>query len=121
MQKQPKSNIMAAVHETAEGLYAAGVLPTRTLREFDEICRENETGRAGMSGTLQAHRIETTLTENGTLTLEHLPFQAGETVEVIVLPNVSANSPRRYPLRGTPLQYQEPMEPVAEQDWEALA
>jgi len=38
MKKQPKSENMAAVHETAEGLHAAGVLPTRTLREFDALC-----------------------------------------------------------------------------------
>jgi hypothetical protein len=74
-----------------------------------------------MNASLQAHRIETTLTQNGTLTLEHLPFQAGEAVEVIVLPNSFPSSPHdRYSLRGTPVQYQEPTEPVAEQDWEAL-
>lgn len=38
MQKQPESEIMAAVHETAEGLHAAGVLPARMLREFDALC-----------------------------------------------------------------------------------
>ena len=38
MKKQYKSDIMAAVHETAEGLHAAGVLPARTLREFDALC-----------------------------------------------------------------------------------
>ena len=75
-----------------------------------------------MSGTMQAHRIEVTLTEDGTLTLEHLPFQAGEAVEVIVLPNLAlSSSPGEYPLRGTPLSYREPTEPVAEQDWEASA
>ena len=74
-----------------------------------------------MNTSLQAHRIETTLTQNGTLTLDHLPFQAGETVEVIVLTNASpAPSQDRYSLRGTLVHYQEPMEPVAEQDWEAL-
>lgn len=74
-----------------------------------------------MNTTLQAHRIETTLTQNGTLTLDSLPFQAGETVEVIVLPNVPAIPLKdRYPLRGTPVHYQDPTEPVAEQDWEAL-
>lgn len=74
-----------------------------------------------MNASLQAHRIETTLTENGTLTLDHLPFQAGETVEVIVLPNALMPPPQdRYSLRGTPVQYQEPLEPVAEQDWDAL-
>jgi putative transcriptional regulator len=29
---------MASIHETAEGLNAAGVMDKRTLREFDEMC-----------------------------------------------------------------------------------
>jgi hypothetical protein len=74
-----------------------------------------------MNASLQAHRIETTLTQNGTLTLDHLPFQAGEAVEVIVLPTPPSSPPHdRYSLRGTPVEYQEPTEPMAEQDWEAL-
>ena len=40
-----------------------------------------------MTATLQAHRVETTLTQDGTLTLDHLPFQAGEAVEIIILPH----------------------------------
>ena len=38
MKKQYKSSIMAAIHETAEDLHSAGVMPTRTLREFDALC-----------------------------------------------------------------------------------
>jgi len=38
MKKQYKSSIMAAVHETAEDLHAAGVMPARTLQEFDALC-----------------------------------------------------------------------------------
>ena len=34
---------------------------------------------------MNAHRIETTLKENGTLTLHDLPFEAGVSVDVIVL------------------------------------
>ena len=74
-----------------------------------------------LNTSLQAHRIETTLTENGTLTLAHLPFQAGEAVEVIVLSNALLSHSRNpYSLRGTPVHYREPTEPVAEQDWDAL-
>jgi putative transcriptional regulator len=29
---------MASIHETAEGLHAAGAMDKRTMREFDEIC-----------------------------------------------------------------------------------
>lgn len=71
---------------------------------------------------LQAHRVETTLTQNGTLTLEGLPFRAGDAVEVIVQTNLSpVPSQNRYPLRGTPIHYPNPTDPVAEQDWEALS
>ena len=36
--KQYRSPLMASLHETAEGLHAAGVLDKRTMREFDELC-----------------------------------------------------------------------------------
>ena len=36
--KQYRSPLMASVHETAEGLHAAGVMGKRTMREFDELC-----------------------------------------------------------------------------------
>lgn len=38
MRKQYRSSMMASVHETAEGLHAAGILDKRTMREFDELC-----------------------------------------------------------------------------------
>ena len=72
-----------------------------------------------MNALSQAHRIETTLTQDGTLTLDRLPFQAGEAVEVIVLPHAALAPRDRYPLRGTPLDYQGPTESIAEQEWDA--
>jgi len=38
MGRQYRSRLMASVHETAEGLHAAGVMDKRTMREFDELC-----------------------------------------------------------------------------------
>src|SRR6202451_4762356 len=38
MRKQYRSPLMASVHETVEGLHAAGVMDKRTMREFDELC-----------------------------------------------------------------------------------
>lgn len=38
MNKQYRSNIMAAVHETAEDLHDAGLMDKFTMREFDELC-----------------------------------------------------------------------------------
>jgi len=34
---------------------------------------------------MQAYRIETTLTQDGTLTVSNLPLRAGEAVEIIIL------------------------------------
>ena len=70
---------------------------------------------------MQAHRAETTLSEDGVVTLRDLPFRRGESVEIIVLPFVAhAATGSRYPLRGTPVTLLAPTEPVAEADWEAV-
>ena len=69
---------------------------------------------------MQAYRVNTTIQENGTLMVSHLPLQAGEVVEVIILVQPFIARPQdRYPLRGTPITYIDPTEPVAEADWEA--
>ena len=36
--RKTKSAILEAVHETAKGLHAAGVMDQVTLREFDRMC-----------------------------------------------------------------------------------
>ncbi len=38
MTKQYRSRAMASIHETAEGLHAAGVMDKQTMRKFDEAC-----------------------------------------------------------------------------------
>lgn len=38
MNKQYRSPLMASIHETADGLHAAGVMDKRTMREFDRRC-----------------------------------------------------------------------------------
>ena len=71
---------------------------------------------------MNAHRLETIVDQDGTLTLENLPFKAGDAVEVIVLERASNNghaSSNPYPLRGTPLIYDKPFDTVAEEDWSA--
>ncbi len=71
---------------------------------------------------MNAHKVETVLTEDGTLTLRGLPFHAGDAVEVII------QTPQRqaalktqigtnlYPLRGKVIRYDDPTEPVALED-----
>ncbi|MDQ2926224.1 MAG: DNA-binding transcriptional regulator [Acidobacteriota bacterium] len=36
--RKTKSAILEAVHETAQGLHAAGVMDRVTMREFDRLC-----------------------------------------------------------------------------------
>lgn len=38
MAKQYRSPVMASIHETAEGLHAAGVMDKQTMRKFDDAC-----------------------------------------------------------------------------------
>ncbi|MBI1913337.1 MAG: hypothetical protein HYS12_01050 [Planctomycetes bacterium] len=66
-----------------------------------------------------AHRVEVVLSEDGKLLLDHLPFRAGQAVEVIVLPVVPSTAAGQ-PLRGSVLRYDRPTEPIAEADWDAL-
>ena len=69
---------------------------------------------------MEAHRIETTLIHDGTLVLDHLPFHAGDVVEVIILAQAAAETHHApYTLRGLPVRYDRPDEPTAESDWEA--
>jgi len=72
---------------------------------------------------MKAHRVETKLTQDGTLNLDNLPFHAGESVEVIVLEtSPKTENPNLYPLRGKqPYRYDDPFDPpVPIEDWEVL-
>ncbi|MBA3921837.1 MAG: hypothetical protein H0X31_09130 [Nostocaceae cyanobacterium] len=78
---------------------------------------------------MNAHKIDTVLSEDGTLTLQGLPFHAGDAVEVIVLktqisqPQLAPkpqSDTNLYPLHGTVIRYDDPTEPVALEDWEFL-
>ena len=88
-------------------------------------------GEWGLSGTcsaswngyyesMQAHRAETVLSEDGVLTLRNLPFLRGEPVEVIVLPfsGVGATGGASMPLRGTSVVLKQPTAPVDDAEWE---
>ena len=70
---------------------------------------------------ITAHREDTIITGEGTLTLKNLPFSVGASVEVIVLPRfASAPNPTPYPLRGTVLHYNEPFtSAIPVEDWDA--
>lgn len=67
------------------------------------------------------YRIETRVSSDGSLIIKGLPFEAGDTVEVIIRSRKYQEEPgSRYPLRGKPIRYVDPFGSVAEEDWEAL-
>lgn len=71
---------------------------------------------------MSVHRVEATVTKDGTLTLTNLPFRAGDDVEVLILPRSQKRiGQERYPLHGKPIQYVDPTGPVAQDDWAALS
>jgi len=69
---------------------------------------------------MSAHHVEVTLSQDGQLVIDELPFRAGQTVEVIILARQSNPNGREYPLRGKPIKYLDPAEPVAPADWDAI-
>ena len=67
---------------------------------------------------MNAHRVETVIRRDRTVVLKDLPFGVGERVAVIIFHCTSKRSETdRYPLRGTPIKYLNPTEPVAQEDW----
>lgn len=70
---------------------------------------------------MQVYGYELIMKKKGTLTIENLPFNAGEKVEVIIIPRSSRQpETKRYPFWGQPITYLNPTEPVAEADWEVF-
>ncbi|MDZ8052696.1 MAG: hypothetical protein RMX68_015950 [Aulosira sp. ZfuVER01] len=79
---------------------------------------------------MNAHKVEVVLSEDGTLTLQGLPFHAGDAVEVIILETKTPQQQAQHlPQSGTnpyslhntqPYRYDDPTEPVALEDWEVL-
>ena len=70
---------------------------------------------------MEAFRVEVVVAKDGTLTIERVPFPAGDKVEVTVRgQDRSSDRNHRYPLRGKPFRYVEPFKPVAESDWSTL-
>jgi hypothetical protein len=66
------------------------------------------------------HRVEIVLSEDGKLSLDQVPFRAGQAVEVIVLPAIGRSCPPTRSLIGSVLRFDDPTEPVAESEWGVL-
>ena len=66
---------------------------------------------------MNAHRIETVISQDRMLTLTNLPSQSGGSVEVIILRFALPQSEKeRYPLRGAEQIYYNPTEPIMQDD-----
>lgn len=74
---------------------------------------------ARILGEMQAHWRETTVGEHGELVLADLPFKPGQPVEVLVVSRAPAPD-QGGTLRGSVLEYRDPLEPVADEDWDAI-
>lgn len=62
---------------------------------------------------MNAHRIETALTEDGKLLIQNLPFNKGDQVEIIILERNSAkNNAEASPLKGKVISYEDPFDPT---------
>ena len=70
---------------------------------------------------MSTYRVDTTLTEDGKITLDDLPFQAGDAVEIIIVPRSSQPTEKELqPLQRKVSYYDKPIDPVAHEDWEDL-
>jgi len=74
----------------------------------------------GIVNNMDSIRIETKVDERGEVHVTKLPFPPGEPVEVIVVPKSARQQGNGFPLRGVPIEYDRPTDPVAEKDWDAL-
>ena len=64
--------------------------------------------------------VQATVGDHGSVTLDRLPYQPGQQVDVTISPvDVSPAARTRYPLAGVKVEYHDPSGSVAEGDWEA--
>lgn len=70
---------------------------------------------------IRVYSVEKVISKDGTVQLEALPFAAGEMVDVIVLARKRAkDAMHEYLLKNSVLAYDQPFDPIAEDDWDAL-
>lgn len=64
---------------------------------------------------MNTYRVETTISKDKTISIKDSPFSEGDKVEVFIRKKQKKH--KRYPLRGQPIRYIKPFDPVAEGDW----
>jgi len=69
---------------------------------------------------MSAHHVEITLAQDGKLMLDEFAFSCWRYGRSHYPgPSIKPNG-REYPLRGQPIKYLKPTEPVAQVDWDAI-
>lgn len=70
---------------------------------------------------MQAYSVEKVIGQDGKVQLDSLPFMAGETVQIIILSSKRPVEHHESPLlKGSVIEYINPLEPVASDDWSIL-
>ena len=75
-----------------------------------------------MSGHEKDIHVTTVVGADGSVRLDRLPFQVGQAVGITIHPLETVPgtpSSSRYPLAGLPVEYLQPFEGVASDEWEA--
>lgn len=65
--------------------------------------------------------VQATVGAHGSVTLDQLPYEPGQRVDVTISPIVApaTDQKSRYPLGGLKVEYEQPFESVATNEWEA--
>ena len=82
---------------------------------FEPLCR------LAMNPSEKQMRVQATVGAHGSVTLDQLPYEPGQRVDVTISPISSqvADQPRRDSLSGLKVEYEQPFESVAADEWEA--
>jgi hypothetical protein len=73
-----------------------------------------------MQTALRIFHVETVITADGGIHVDHIPFEAGAPVDVTIrILGTETQAEKSYPLRGMPLRYDDPFGPVDITDWSA--
>ena len=74
-----------------------------------------------MNHTEKQMHVQATVGAHGSVTLDQLPYEPGQRVNVTISPMSSqvADQKSRYSLSGLKVEYEQPLESIAADEWEA--
>ncbi len=69
---------------------------------------------------MPAYSVEKVIGPDGKILLDTLPFVAGEVVQVIILPSKRSQEQHQPSLKGSIVEFIDPLEPVVQDEWAVL-